>query len=218
MGVSNNFSSVVCLGAFNPAILNADFLGKNCGYRFIGVPKEQITPVAAEVTDDKISIYVDFSKFQVFMKSADDTQALSCIKLAHKYLTILPFTPVNAFGINFNYSVPNVATAVADMKFYEHVSAVGLALNETVEILSATKAERNKRPDLRMVELHLKSARNLKISIHMESAADQFTVNFNFEADSLSKDKSRLNEILSSYAEICAERDGLMDSLLGYFK
>lgn len=107
-------SSVVCLGAFNPAILSPDWLQRNSliGSQDADLARQgQTLIISHQVTQFETSwfaVQVVENQFALTSKGAL-TEAFK--DLAAGILTLLPQTPITAIGLNFmgHYKLPSIS-------------------------------------------------------------------------------------------------------------
>lgn len=205
-----NFFSTVCLGDFNPSILSINFIKNNCNYIFEGHPRSEINPVASRIVDDKISIIVEFSKFQVIREEYDDANALAVLTLASKYLTILEYTPIRALGINFHYTVSSFEQGKINLDFYNHIKDVGLKISETAELTSTLVYDKQGSIKLRGVDLRIKSLETFNFRTTVNNLKTNLSLNINFEVDGLGEYRGRIGELADRFDDITKQRDNLI--------
>jgi hypothetical protein len=104
MNYENQLSVVVVVGKMNPAILSHDFLERNgilpADLRDVR-PEPTITPVVALLDyKDRLNVVVEPNRFIVQTPAPEGLSFLP--NLVTKYFNTLPFTPLEAVGINFN--------------------------------------------------------------------------------------------------------------------
>jgi len=216
--LSKNFFSTVCLGSFNPSILSIEFIEKNCKYKFEKNPKEEITPVFSKVEDSAIQIIVDFSKFQLLRKDFDQKNSYQLVLLATNYLDVLKYTPLNAFGINFNYEVSNFEQEKINNDFYDHIKLSSLKMVPTAEIVSTTMYDENT-VKLRGVELRIIVLEKLKARVGINNLGKALSLNINFEINNLDKNRERIKEITDNFNELITLHENIIKTiLLDYIK
>ena len=109
MQFKNKFLSVVALGNFNPAILTPDFLEKICQLNLGPITEWKVPPQQARIMSniiyERIELLVDFDRFQVMEKEVDNLKDVRLTEIFGEYIKKLPYTPLIAVGINFNFSL-----------------------------------------------------------------------------------------------------------------
>lgn len=205
-----NFFSVVCVGNFNPGILSIDFIRDKCNYLFEGNPKEEPTPVISKISDDKITILVEFQRLQIVRQDHDVDKALTTIRLARDYLRVLEFTPIFKLGINFNYSVLSYEQERINLDFYNHMRDVGLALSEEA-VLASTMAYSHE-PAIRLcgLELRIRVMDKFNCRISLDDQQTHLTLNANFEVESLAQNREKIDDLITFFDEIVAQRDEIL--------
>lgn len=105
--------SIVCLGDFNPAILNHDFLTHNGilplaeePFRTLAVQPQPFTeftstPLLSFIKYDGVQLVVDQSRLNVVIAGADESSAMIIAAgIVERYLAVLRHTPVRVYGVN----------------------------------------------------------------------------------------------------------------------
>lgn len=93
--------NVVVLGNQNPSIVSHKFLvDQGIVSSEVGTPQPFATPIFSQLSYENFSIQVDQNRLQV-QQELQPGQKPFVNLIASKYYSILQFTPVNAYGVNF---------------------------------------------------------------------------------------------------------------------
>jgi len=212
------FFSVVCVGSFNPAILSTGFLKDSCGFELAGEITEENTPFVSKIENTEISILAELSKFQIVQRHYDKQGMQAIVDLGLKYLDVLKYTPISAFGVNFYFTCSDVPADGLNPKFYEHLRNIGLEFSNDLEMVSTMKYDRAGLAKLRGAEIRIRVLDELIGRLSLNNLNGEMTVNLNFEISKLDKKrdgavslKKQFDEIVKLKEEICNKAFKILD-------
>jgi len=202
--IKNNFSSIITLGSFNPAILTDGFLKEQEIWNTKDRPKGSSSPIISNISYGEVSFVVELERFQIKQEGISDFQDTPIVGASHKYLNILQHTPLFFQGINFNVDLLN----------YEDYTGIGAIFNNPIsgimpyiedikeyEIdLSATV--RKSREEIKAINCKYYTEPNVSISINLLRLTEKITLNFNLEVGDIKEDRSRIDFIFNNFQSI----------------
>ncbi len=215
MKIANNYKSVVVIGGFNPTILTPSFLEKCCGYTSEHKPSGQTTPVASEMKFGNTHFLMELNKFQVSVQNPNSLEEVFPLDLAVKYLQVLEYTPLQMFGINYNYSLSEM-NIDALRKLLSDPWTTGDKLGiEPLRVALNIHRPNGKGltiQDITVVDMLDDSIKhNLRITIEDEGVM----VNNNFEVVRLDEERERINIIPDRYDDLVKSNNEFLDQVRG---
>lgn len=104
MDVEYNYINLVAIGNFNPAIINQNFLEKDCGFNFGELTDQSppMIPVIKDLSFENMSININLERLELKEKNVEENLETKVIETFKSIYSVLPFTPINAIGVNIN--------------------------------------------------------------------------------------------------------------------
>lgn len=209
MNFSVNYISLVALANFNPAIITPDFLINECRLEFgkpISISPIPI-PVHRHIKFKEIEIDVNFDRLLIKEPGIKDIQKTSVLNTFDSIYSILPYTPVQAVGVNINFELvleekgifEKIETFLGNpeniRKFYE---VDFIAVNEKFNLIKRTKEWFGS-------VYRIDNVKGLIRHISIDKKKISYIINHNYEANNLSEDSTKLKLLLESYDQFCSE-------------
>lgn len=146
MKISADKTTLVLAGAFNPTILNPQWIGKfgleyPANHQF-QVQMEIATPVAGtgggiqKFSFDGISYAPSFQSLTFFCDASNRDVCRKAFGVASRILKTLLHTPLQGVGANFNFTIENPSPEA--LSFLRMHADVALAVDEAAEVVSRT--------------------------------------------------------------------------------
>ena len=213
MKILLNFKSVVVIGAFNPSILTPGFLKKCCEFKTTHEPTGRTTPVASELSYGNTKFLLELSKFQIAEKDPEGFESVFPLDIASKYLSVLEYTPLNMYGINFNCTIRDINVSAVTARFHD-VWQLGDELG--IEPISSTYSIRKPNGDgLSLAEFDIsRIIDDIKNTVKITFEEDSVQINNNFEIGQLEDDRSRIELLTRQYSELVAQNKTIIDKIL----
>ncbi len=145
--------TVVITGQWNPAIFDPNWTAKH----LLGMPIGTDLLVTQVFAGNKITNYfgqvgisVLDSRVEIYLNKFDAENQAKLEKLVVNVAAMLPHTPVQALGVNFYFSEPDVSATLVDMlKTHEQLeSRFEVSAQSIVSVVKTEGAELNLRRDL----------------------------------------------------------------------
>lgn len=212
MKIQLNFKSVVVIGAFNPSILTPAFLKECCEFNTTHEPTGRTTPVASEISYGNTKFLLELSKFQIAEKDPGGFDRVFPLDIASKYLSVLEYTPLNMYGINFNCTIRDINISDVTARFHD-VWQLGDELG--IEPISSTYSIRKPNGDgLSLFEFDVsRIIDDIKNTVKITFEEDSVQINNNFEIGQLEDDRSRIELLTGRYAELVAQNKSIIDKI-----
>ena len=209
MEMKNNFSSIIGLGSFNPAILSPTFLQNACKLEFKEKPHGQTTPVVSSLSYGNLQFIISLEKLEIRENGIEDFNKTIVARCLENYLDVLKYTPVLVCGINFNLTITDC-----------DVNKIGAILkdnNSMKRILSTTEITIDKKEILKNDELSWQiynftypSSDNTVCRINVARNENGITLNHNYEVRDVQKDINRMRIIGRQLKSILSEKDKII--------
>jgi len=209
MKISHNFASVIALGNFNPAIVTPDFLNKDCKLD-LGEPSGQsppFIPVHRSLQFENLSFVVDMEKLQIVETGPKDISKTRILSFFDAYYKKLPYTPLRAVGVNINCNLFD-ETEARLKALIEKISCpkTYLGFFQISEIrVSETSLQTGTDKTWLSSNYRTENVRGLARQIDAKKEKDTLTLNYNYEAGNLGKNKKRLKLLVDGYEQFCNE-------------
>lgn len=205
MHIKNNFLSVVTLGSFNPAILTPPFLREQEVWTSEDQPpKGTSSPVVSDIKFGNISFFVELERFQVMHHNVEQLNESPVVEAAHKYLSILRYTPLFLQGINFNINMieyednKEIKTLLEDP-----ISRFSSYLDNAKEYqLDLKTVIKEGKYDTQSANCKFYVKPGISTSINFKRVDTNLVLNYNYEVEGIDSDRTRLDIIPSSYQHI----------------
>jgi hypothetical protein len=201
---SANFTVV---GHFNPAILNPDFILKECKIN-LGVPLKYTSPeltMISEIHYQSVRWFMDLGRMIVGNPSLERVEDFDTPPLAINYLNVLAYTPIRLAGINFLASVHTPSLGVMwknvaepdrlrsiikrfDGNLVEVITKIGISNDEFLPIEG-------------IVTYSVPGDAFIRIQISKSDPPDSARVHCNWEVRDLATNRCRLDSISQHYRE-----------------
>jgi len=204
MKIAYNYASLVALGNFNPAIVTPDFLNKQCGLN-LGEPTDQsppFIPVHKRLKFQNLVFTVDMQKLEILETGTEDIYKEEITNIFNIYYERLPYTPLNAVGVNINCDLPISEILI------EKTSEPQTYL----DFFDANEIENTERSLQTMTEkiwissnFRIENIHGLTRLINVNKKKDTISLNYNYEASDLDKNKERLKLLSDGYKQFCDE-------------
>ncbi|PKN64125.1 MAG: hypothetical protein CVU57_16250 [Deltaproteobacteria bacterium HGW-Deltaproteobacteria-15] len=222
MKITYNFTSLVAIGNFNPAIVSVDFLKRVCKLdfgEFVGESPKGF-PVVKSINYSKVEVYVDLNRFSLRSPNFDEKTLIELTGAFEVYYEKLPYTPIQAVGINVNCNLSfedtteqaKIKSMVTEPQTYRDF----LHSNQVIVIenfLSMPTEEEWIKSSYR-----INKEDDLSRSIECQRKDNIITLNYNWEAGDLSSSESaraKLLKMLSDSSELHAEFRGFIKHVEG---
>jgi hypothetical protein len=213
----NVFNNAVCIGKFNPAILNLNFLEEN--KIFIPnkeVSKPTITPVMTHLKYDDIEFFLDLNRFQITQKNIGDDFKDDVVKIMYNYLKILQYTPINIVGINFvsDVDIENSEKLIKKLENNENIlDALGVK-----EYIYDSKIRKNEKGfeylnwDIETIQNAVNNSTK-RINI-MKKDKEKYRINYNIEIKDV-KDFKDLLFFIDNFVTLKDEYNKIISNFFG---
>lgn len=211
----NNFASIVTMGNFNPAILTADFLEKQCSFDLGAEPQGQTTPMMSNLSYGTVSFLVDFGRFQITESDVKTFEESKVADLLGKYLEVLCHTPLSVCGVNFNVTASDIDRRTLEKCFVTDREGLKEFLGAEEMILDS-KLRYKSEDENEYLMWNVSSAAekpNVVEGLNVRKEKDGFTLNYNYEVGHLGGDGKRIALITEEYLEIVSRFESLFDKL-----
>ena len=216
--IRKNFISLVALGRPNPQILNVDFLKSNKIVLMDDPPFDKLlqqekpftrfisTPVMSNLVMENIEFVVDEGRFQIRDTAVSEWSETKILDIAQKYFHVLPYTPLQIIGLNFNstimFSTPEEAANFQLLFLSKN--------NKIMQII----CEDNITAGLVLSYPYSDNGGRILLTLNRPNEAnDERTVNFNYEFNFI--DWPNFNMELARVSGVGDYFDSTLDKLLG---
>ena len=219
MKIEYNFITLVALGGFNPAIVSPDFLNTVCELN-LGKPDDQSPPdipVIKHLKFQNLKFTVEMNRLQIMETEIEDIAKTRCLSIFNVYYEKLPYTPLKAVGVNINYNLlAEMETKTEALKKKVSNPSTYLDFFKTNKINVIESSLQTKSDKTWMSSnYNIENVQGLTRSINVTQKKDSLTLNYNYEAGELDKDKSNLSLLLDGYEKFCEEFLDFMNYLEG---
>ena len=216
MKVINDFINIVCLGKFNPSILNKEFVKDNKIYDAKEEKSKPIfMPVMTNIGYDNIDFFIDLERFQIMQKVEGLEFTNKVIEIMFNYLKTLKYTPINIIGINLNSKI----FSENNKRLIDNLNDEKIIYDifKTKEYVFTYKIRRTKEEreylNWTIESLNI-SKENLVKRLFITKQPDNYEVNFNMEIINI-KDFKEIHYFLSSFEAIKGEYLKMIFNIFG---
>ena len=215
--LSDNFFSVVVVGAFNPTILTKEFLKENCGFRFEGTLKAERNPIQSSIEEENTKFWAGLDKFQVIARSYDVRRIEVLCGTVLQYLNVLAYTPISALGLNFNSTVSEIACESLDSAFYDYLKAYFLTGTAELGFASDMRFMDKDKSFLRGCELRRPLNDHLHMRININNLREHLILNLNYELQNLESNRKKIDGLMALLPEILKSKERIQSELFANF-
>ena len=217
MEIKNIFNNIVCIGKFNPSILNLKFLKDNNIYNLEKeLAKPTITPVMVNLKYDNFDFFIELERFQITERNIREDFKIDVIKIIYNYLKVLKFTPISVVGINFesDIMIDNSDMLINNLKNDEVIRKI---LN-TEEFIYSPRIKKNKKKyeylSWNIETLQSENEKLIKrINIRKQNN-NKYRFSFNNELKNI-KDYNDLSFFIENFEKIKNENSKIINNLFG---
>lgn len=209
MKIEYNSITLVALGSFNPAIVSPDFLNTVCELN-LGEPVDQSPPdipVIRHLKFQNLKFTVEMNRLQIMETEIEDIAKTRGLSIFNVYYEKLPYTPLKAVGVNINCDLlAEIETKTEALKKKVSNSGTYLDFFKTDKINVIESSMQTKSDKMWISSnYNIENVQGLTRSINVTQKKDSLTLNYNYEAGELDKDKSNLSLLLDGYEKFCDE-------------
>lgn len=209
MGLNYNFTSLIAFGNFNPAIASSDFFNEVCGLD-LGKPVEETpasVPVHKIIQFKSVRIIINLDRLEIKHTNIVEAYNPKVLEIFKTYYEKLPYTPLNAVGININCNLTfdkegdflRVAAIANNPETYaSFFDAKQIGMVEKVSFYGNEKRWQES-------SFTIKGVNGLTRQISISKIKDSLSINYNNEASNLREDKRALVKFIEGYNEFCDE-------------
>jgi len=209
MGIRYNFISLVALGNFNPAIVSPTFLKEECGLELGKIIEESpiAIPVHKVIQFPDIRIMVELHRFELRKTNIQTEKCSNLIDIFKIYYEKLPYTPLNAVGVNINCDFfkeekndfENLLHKISNHETYlSFFSVDSISASEKLIYTKETKFWKG-------TNFVFDKSKNLRHQISVSRKKDSFAINYNYEVTNWSRDDNSLRNFVEYYEPFCNE-------------
>ena len=219
MKIEYNFITLVALGGFNPAIVSPDFLNTVCELN-LGEPVDRsppYVPVIRHLKFHNLKFTVEMNRLQIMETEIEDIAKTRGLSIFNVYYEKLPYTPLKAVGVNINCDLlAEMETKTEALRKKVSNPRIYLDFFKTDKINVIESSLQTKSDKTWMSSnYNIENVQGLTRSINVTQKKDSLTLNYNYEAGELDKDKSNLSLLLDGYEKFCEEFLDFMNYLEG---
>ncbi len=204
MKLAYNFVSLVVLGNFNPAIVTAAFLNKDCELN-LGEPTDQtspLIPVHRGFQFQNLRFTVDMERLEILEIGINNISDAKILAIFDAYYKKLPYTPLSAVGVNINCDFPKTDILLEKMSNPRtYLDFLDVKEIDVTERSLQTESDKTWLDSSYRIENVGGLARLISSSIKK----DFLNLNYNYEAGNLGQNESGLDLLLDGYEQFCRE-------------
>ena len=217
MNRKNVLTNAVCIGKFNPGILNLNFLKENNIY----IPKEEvskpvITPFMVNLKYDDLEFFIEIERFQITKINIEEEFKDDAIKIMYNYLRILEFTPISLIGINFisDVSINNLEKLIENLENDKNITDT-LKTKEFLFVPRIRKHEKGYEYLNWNIEVKQTDVKDLvKRIIISKQDKDKFRISSNFEIKNI-KNYKDLSYFIENFEKMKEEHTKIIINFFG---
>lgn len=215
---SANFTVV---GHFNPAILNPDFILRECRLD-LGEPLQVTSPelpAVSEIRYQSVRWFMDLNRMIVENTDLERVEDFSTPPMAINYLNVLAYTPLRLAGINLiaGIQTPNLGVAWQNFAEPEQLRPIMNRFDATnVEIISKVSlADNAVAPEEGIVSCSVPGDAFIRIRISRTEQESVANVHCNWEVRDLLAGRQRLDLISQRYLHDTRKMVSIVEALSG---
>ncbi|MFH1856505.1 MAG: hypothetical protein ABH836_04665 [Candidatus Omnitrophota bacterium] len=204
MEIDNKFVSIVVIGNFNPAILDAKFLKDVCMIPIGDVKKESVTPVQSRVDCENISFVANLDLFKIVHNDIVNFAKSKIPSYLDMYLNKLQHTPINACGINFNIDISETNRKKIEEHFVnDRSSLLGIVKAKSVIIGNMTAYDNKGGSEVIQYSIGYEIEEQTVLNRIMIEKKNEliFNMNYNYEIRNLRQNRERIKMLTEKYEE-----------------
>lgn len=215
MDLKNNFASLVCLGQFNPGILTPDFLSKVCNLQFNQKPQGQRTPIFSSVDYGNVMFIVELDKMQIMEKEVENFRDTKIVGYFEKYIAVLQYTPVIAYGINFNTIISSFDIEVVNLNLNNREKLLAVFDTDSFLVEKKQIVTKNGMDKWLTHTFQFNDKMNDILRVFIQKTNSTITLNFNFEVTDIEQNREKLRLIGGKLEQLVSFNSELIQKLIG---